>query len=392
MFRKILHLDLDAFFCSVEELRDPALHGKPFAVGGQPDKRGVVASCSYAARRFGVHSAMPMSQAVKECPGLIIVPHHMESYRETSRQVMAYLHTLTPLVEQLSVDEAFLDTTVLPNLPEALAVQVQQSINARFKLPCSLGVATNKLVAKIANNIGKDKARGDNPPNAITVVLPSEEAAFLAPLSVRELWGVGPKMAEQLAQIGVQTIGDLAAFSEIELSHRFGKHGYEMARRSRGVDDRPVEPESETKSVSRETTFERDVQDYKVLQQTLLELSEDVSRQLNRERLRGSTVKLKLRWSNFTTLTRQITIKAPSNQSTEIFQAACQLFEREWDGSRRVRLIGVGVNNFEPAKSQLELWNVNSEKPEPQALKTALDELRERFGDQAIRRGRERTD
>ena len=335
---------------------------------------------------------MPMSQAVKECPGLIIVPHHMESYRETSRQVMAYLHTLTPLIEQLSVDEAFLDTTVLPNLPEALAVQVQQSINARFKLPCSLGVATNKLVAKIANNIGKDKARGDNPPNAITVVLPSEEAAFLAPLSVRELWGVGPKTAEQLAQIGVQTIGDLAAFSEIELSHRFGKHGYEMARRSRGVDDRPVEPESETKSVSRETTFERDVQDYKVLQQTLLELSEDVSRQLKRERLRGSTVKLKLRWSNFTTLTRQITIKAPSNQSTDIFQAACQLFEREWDGSRRIRLIGVGVNNFEPAKSQLELWNVNSEKPEPQALKTALDELRERFGDQAIRRGRERTD
>src|SRR5579864_2278804 len=201
MTRKILHLDLDAFFCSVEELRDSSLRGKPFAVGGRPDQRGVVASCSYAARHFGVHSAMPMSQAVKLCPALIIVPHHRDAYRDLSRQVMAYLHTITALVEQLSVDEAFLDVTALPQPAESLAALVQQTINTRFELPSSLGVATNKLVAKIANNIGKAKASGDRPPNAIQVVAPNEERAFLAPLSVRELWGVGPKTAEQLAQI-----------------------------------------------------------------------------------------------------------------------------------------------------------------------------------------------
>jgi len=218
MTRKILHLDLDAFFCSVEELHDPSLQGTPFAVGGRPDQRGVVASCSYAARRFGVHSAMPMAQAVKVCPALIIVPHHRRVYREISQQVMAYLHTVTPLVEQLSVDEAFLDVTALPRPTEALANQMQQTINTRFQLPCSLGVATNKLVAKIANNIGKAKASGDQPPNAIQVVPPGEEAAFLAPLPVRELWGVGPKTAERLAQISIQTIGDLAACSELVLA------------------------------------------------------------------------------------------------------------------------------------------------------------------------------
>ncbi len=300
---------------------------------------------------------------------------------------MAYLQTITPLVEQLSVDEAFLDVTNLPQSAEALATQVRQTINTRFKLPCSLGVATNKLVAKIANNFGKAKASGDRPPNAIQVVLPNQEAAFLAPLSVRELWGVGPKTAEQLAQIGIQTIGDLAARSELELAQRFGKHGYDMARRSRGLDDRPVEPESETKSISRETTFERDVRDHAALRQTLLEPSEDVGRQLWQEGLRGSTVKLKLRWSDFTTLTRQTTVKAPTNQAIDIYQAVRQLFERMWDGSRPVRLIGVGVSHFEPAKRQFELWDAGIEQPEPQPLKATLDELRERFGNQAVRRG-----
>jgi DNA polymerase IV len=356
--RKILHLDMDAFFCAVEELENPALRGKPFAVGGRPDKRGVVASCSYPARRYGIHSAMPMSQAVKLCPDLIIVivPHRMNAYREMSQQVMNYLHALTPLVEQLSIDEAFLDMSATPSSGEALAQQVQQHINCEFKLPCSLGVATNKLVAKIANTVGKDSAQGDGTPNSIQVVLPGTEAAFLAPLSVRELWGVGPKTAEQLARLGIQTIGDLAARSEVELAQRFGRNGYDLALRARGVDDRPIEVAYETKSISRETTFERDVRDPVVLREMLLELSEDVSNQTRQENLRGNTIRLKLRWSNFTTLTRQMMLRGATNQAVDIYQAALDLFDKAWDERMPIRLIGVGISKFESPTRQLQLW------------------------------------
>ena len=218
--RKILHLDLDAFFCAVEEQRDPALRGKPFAVGGRPEERGVVASCSYAARQFGAHSAMPMSTAVKLCPALIIVESHRAAYRDTSHRVMACLRELTPLVEQLSIDEAFLDVTGLPEPVEVLARRLQETINNLFKLPCSLGAASNKLVAKIANNIGKASAQKGQPPNAIQIVPTGAEAAFLAPLSVRELWGVGPKTAEALSALSIHTIGDLAGWSEGDLAAR----------------------------------------------------------------------------------------------------------------------------------------------------------------------------
>jgi DNA polymerase-4 len=389
MSRKILHLDMDAFFCSVEELHNPALRGKPFAVGARPDQRGVVASCSYAARQFGVHSAMPMSQAVKLCPDLIVIPNRRGLYSETSKRVMDYLRSLTPLLEQLSIDEAFLDVTARPEPAEALAHEVQDTINTQFNLPCSLGVAANKLVAKIANTVGKRTAKRDGPPNAIQVVLPGEEAAFLAPLSVRDLWGVGPKTAEQLAHIGIQTIGDLAQRHELELVQRFGKNGYDLARRSRGIDERQVEPVSETKSVSRETTFERDVRSEETLRRTLLELSESVGRELRQEGLRGSTIKIKLRWADFTTLTRQQTLKGPTDQDVDILQAALALFDKTWEHKRPVRLVGVGVSNFGPVQRQLELWDVTPmpDAPVPSPLQTTLKQLQKRFGEQAIRRG-----
>jgi nucleotidyltransferase/DNA polymerase involved in DNA repair len=210
--RKILHLDLDAFFCAVEEQRDPTLRGKAFAVGGRPDARGVVASCSYPARKFGVRSAMPMIQAKRLCPELIIVSWNHGDYRAVSKKVMALLHDLTPLVEPLSIDEAFLDVSDIPGDPEAIARRVQSGIRADLDLPSSLGVATNKLVAKIANNIGKSSAKTESYPNAITVVAPGQEAAFLAPLPTRELWGVGPKTAERLTRLGLKTIGDIAQY------------------------------------------------------------------------------------------------------------------------------------------------------------------------------------
>jgi len=390
MTRKILHLDLDAFFCAVEEQRDPSLRGKPFAVGGRPEQRGVVASCSYAARQYGVRSAMPMQTAMKLCPQLIIVDRHFKDYRAVSERVMAILHELTPLVEQLSIDEAFLDVTALPDPPDELARHLQRTINNDLRLPCSLGVATNKLVAKIANNIGKANAPKGVTPNAIQVVPPGQEAAFLAPLPVQELWGVGPKTAEQLAKLDIHTIGDVAHWSEADLAQRFGKNGYDLARRAKGIDDRPIETEHETKSISSEVTFVRDVKDREALRRSLLEQCEEVGQRLRKENLSGDTVKIKLRWSNFATLTRQVTLNGPTNQDIEIYNAALQLFDKTWPPGRPVRLIGVGVSGFEQGQRQLSLWDVPpSSGDEPDRLKNVLDDLRGKFGDQAVRRGRD---
>lgn len=390
MPRKILHLDLDAFFCAVEEQHDPSLRGKPFAVGGRPDQRGVVASCSYAARRFGIHSAMPMARAVRLCPELIVVSSHFRAYRAASREVMARLHALTPLVEQLSIDEAFLDVSDLSEASEVLARRLQATIRTELGLPCSLGVATNKLVAKIANNIGKAQARTEGPPNAIKVVAPGQEAAFLAPLPVDELWGVGPKTAERLAQLGLRTIGDIARRSETDLARRFGKHGHDLARRARGLDDRPVEIEHEAKSISQETTFAKDISDGELLRRVLCQQSESVGRRLRKSNLSGTTVKIKLRWADFTTLTRQLTLDHPTNLDREIVEAAHQLFEQTWPPGKRVRLVGVGVSGFETPAYQLSLWDPAPETD--QSLQSTLDDLRERFGDEAIRRGSELMD
>lgn len=367
--RRIIHLDLDAFFCAVEELRDPSLRGQPFAVGGRPDQRGVVASCSYAARAFGVRSALPMGRAVRLCPNLKIVPGHYALYSQASRQVMERLRAVTPLVEQISIDEAFLEVSALADPPEAIARRLQAEILTDLKLPCSLGVASNKLVAKIATDEGKSRVRralqaqvesGAQPfvgaPNALTVVPPGEEAAFLAPLAVEALWGVGPKTAARLAELGIYTIGDLAARPPAELGRLFGKHGWELAQHARGQDERPLVTEHEVKSISQETTFVRDVRDLAVLKRTLQRLTEQVVERLQRNQLRGVTVKLKLRWADFTTLTRQTKLAQPSAELDRIYPAAQDLLEKTWSAGQAVRLIGVGVSDFEGESRQLALW------------------------------------
>src|SRR5829696_6401004 len=259
--RTIIHLDLDAFFCAVEEQRDSSLRGRPFAVCGRPESRGVVASASYMARKFGVHSAMPMAQAMRLCPGLLVVPPNFAAYRAASQQVMERLHRLTSLVEQISIDEAFLDVTALGEPGETLAAQLQATIRDELALSCSLGVASNKLVAKVATDVGKSLVRSGKMPQAICVVLPGEEAVFLAPLPATALWGVGPKTAEKLADLGMHTIGDIAAWPAADLARRFGQQGEDLARRARGVDDRPIVTERAAKSISQETTFARDVTD-----------------------------------------------------------------------------------------------------------------------------------
>jgi DNA polymerase-4 len=385
MPRTILHLDLDAFFCAVEEIHEPSLRGKALAVGGRPDQRGVVASCSYAARQFGVRSAMPMSRALALCPDLIVISHRHGAYGEMSGKVMERMRALTPLVEQISIDEAFLDLSDLREPAEQIARRLQAQINTELGLPCSIGVASNKLVAKIATEVGKKAAKGAGPPNAITIVPAGEETAFLAPLPVGMLWGVGPKTQARLAELGVHTIGALAALEESALASRFGENGREMARHARGLDERPVVTEHEIKSISQETTFARDVRDDDVLERTLKELAVEVGRRLRRSNLAGTTVKLKLRWPDFTTLTRQTTLATTTDQDDEIARTALALLTRVRPRGKAVRLIGVGVSGLQEPVRQLELWSESSEKN--RKLQTVIDTLQEKYGDKAISRG-----
>jgi len=386
MNRTILHLDLDAFFCSVEETHNPDLRGKPFAVGGQPDERGVVASCSYAARRYGVHSAMPMSRAVRLVPNLIIVPGRHRLYSEVSKQVMDKLHNLTPLVEQISIDEAFLDISDMRDEnPERLAHGLQAVIRDELGLPSSIGIAANKLVAKIATEVGKKSAKKGSPPFGLTIVPAGQEAAFLAPLPANMLWGVGPKTEARLAELGIHTIGDIARWPEADLVNRFGENGRELANHARGRDDRPIVTEHETKSISQETTFTRDVSDDKSLEKTLRELSTEVTRSLRKNDLAGKTVKLKIRWPDFTTLTRQTTLPQPTDNDEEIIKTALKLLHDVRKPRQAVRLIGVGVSGLGAPIRQLGLWDTDSEKA--RKLQEVVDELQEKFGKGVIHRG-----
>jgi DNA polymerase-4 len=392
MSRTILHIDLDAFFCAVEETRNPELRGKAFAVGGRPEERGVVASCSYAARRMGVRSAMPMAKAIRLSPGLIIIPSRHRHYSDVSRQVMARLHDLTPLVEQISIDEAFLDISEHRNSPETTARALQARIRDELQLPCSIGIASNKLVAKIATEVGKSlalreiKAQGEvKPPNAVTVVPFGEEAAFLAPLPADILWGVGPKTSARLMELGIYTIGDIAKWPESELIRMFGENGRDLARHSKGIDDRPITTEHETKSISQEITFSKDVRDDAILQKTIREMSAEVGTQLRRNNLAGKTIKLKIRWPDFTTLTRQTTLDNPTDQDDQIEKTALELMKSVRKPNQAVRLIGVGVTGLGQPIRQLGLWDMDSEKE--RKLQEVIEELQDRYGKRVIKRG-----
>jgi DNA polymerase-4 len=303
---------------------------------------------------------------------------------------MQRLRAVTPLVEQISIDEAFLEVSDLPESGEVLARRLQAAIRDELGLPCSLGIATNKLVAKIATDVGKASSRSEGTPNAITVVPPGEEAAFLAPLPTRALWGVGPKTATRLAELGLRTIGDVARQPEEYLVRHFGKFGRDLARQAKGIDERPVVTEHAVKSISQETTFARDVSERQVLLRTLRAQSERVGRRLRRLRLHGGTVKLKVRKPDFTTLTRQATLDQPTDQDAEIYAAAVKLFEGVWQVGQPVRLLGVGVSRLGSTVRQLSLWDTDRERQSH--LQATLDTLRTRFSDRVIRRGSELMD
>ena len=383
MPRKILHLDLDAFFCSVEELLDPSLAGKAFAVGGNPQGRGVIASCSYAARMKGVRSAMPTSRALQLCPELLLIRHNHRLYGKYSDEVMSILRDTSPLVEQVSVDEAFLDVSDLPQPLRMIAIELQKRVDAETHLPCSLGGASNKLVAKMANDYGKRQIRTGKAPRAITIVEPGDEQAFLAPLDIQALWGFGPKTADKLRQRGINRIGQLTELSDFELRAFFGNHYSEILDRAKGIDTRPVyDSEQEPKSVSNETTYYSDTDDLEQIKETLRWLSDKVCYRLRNHNLAGSCVQIKIRYSDFSTITRQKMLPQPSNLDDEIFDAVMDLLRDHLTVGRQVRLLGVGVTKLEQPAIQLSLWNDSAKKKTQ--LSEAIDSLKDKYGKEII--------
>ena len=376
--RVIAHLDFDAFFAAVEENRDPSLRGKPVIVGG--GERGVVSTANYVARRYGVHSAMPLRTARRLCPHGVYLTGHHELYYEYSRRLMAMLDHYSPLVEQMGLDEAYIDLTGtehLFGLPVKTARLIQQRVADELRLSISVGLATNKLVAKVASDYRK--------PGGFTVVPPGREAEFLAPLPVERLPGVGPALLEQLRDRGVGTVGDLARVPPHLLRLSFGEWGELLAYRARGEDPRPVAPREEVKSISREHTFDDDVSDTGLLESTLVALTEDVCRRLRHKRLEARTVTVKIRYSDFVTHTCSNTLNRPLDVDEALFGEVLALFRQGRRRRYRVRLVGVGLSNLVPRAWQDDLFD--QELPLLRELDLKLDAIREKYGKDAVRRG-----
>jgi DNA polymerase-4 len=381
--RTYFHVDMDAFFVSVEELFDPSLKGKPVVVGGRPNERGVVSAASYAARKFGVHSALPLRTAYKLCPQAIFVDGHPERYRDYSHKVYDVLCSFSPLVEMASIDEACLDMTGTERLygpPLRAAHLLHQRMKAETGLNCSIGIAASRLVAKI----GSDQAK----PNGVLWVVPGREPAFLAPLDVRKVPGVGKVTERNLNALGIRKVGDLARLDEAFLEQRFGKWGLALAGKSRGLDaggwfDTEIGAGDDPKSISHEHTFSEDTADLAQIESTLARLCEMVGRRLREHRLRARTIQLKLRYSDFSTFTRAHSIARATDLDTELFEEIRDLFRRHRKTGAAVRLLGVHVSLWSGDDRQLNLIGEEKHRKWSQAL-AAADRLRDKFGESAV--------
>jgi DNA polymerase-4 len=376
--RVIAHLDFDAFFAAVEENRDPSLKGKPVIVGG--GERGVVSTANYVARRYGIHSAMPLRTARRLCPHGVYLTGDHRLYYQYSRQLMGMLAHYSPLVERMSLDEAYVDLTGTEKLfgpPVETARKIQGRVADELSLSISVGVAANKLVAKVASDYRK--------PGGFTVVPAGQEAEFLAPLPVEKLPGVGPALLEQLHDRGVTTVGDLAQVPAHLLRLSFGEWGEELSHRARGEDVRRVSPKEEVKSISREHTFEEDVADLSVLESTLVALTEDVCRRLRAARLEARTVTVKIRYSDFVTHTCSHTLARPLDVDEVFFEEVLALFRQGRRRRYRLRLVGVGLSNLVPRAWQDDLFD--QELPLLRELDLRLDKIRQKYGKDAVRRG-----
>ncbi len=382
--RHIIHLDMDAFFAAVEQLDRPELRGKPVLVGGDPKGRGVVSTASYEARPYGCHSAMPMARAVKLCPQAVVVRPRMERYAEVSKQVLDVLERFTPLVEPLSIDEAFLDVTGSIRLlgpPEQIARELRRSIVEETCLTASVGVAPNKFLAKLASDLEK--------PDGLVLVDPDRVQEFLDPLPISRLWGVGKMTLPKLEALGVHTFADLRRLPEDRLRCRFGEAGEHFYRLVRGIDDREVVPDREAKSISHEVTFPVDIEDHEHLRAVLLDQTEHVTRRLRRHERLCRTVTLKVRTDDFKTITRSTTLGESTDHTETIWEAAGTLFET-WQRrhTRPVRLIGMGVSQLSGRQGeQLTLFSRDEDSPTDN-LDHTVDNIKDRFGDDAISRGR----
>ncbi|HET6198758.1 MAG TPA: DNA polymerase IV [Candidatus Acidoferrales bacterium] len=381
--RTIFHVDMDAFFVSVEELYDPSLKGKAVVVGGQRDERGVVSAASYAARKFGVHSAMPLRTAAKMCPHAIFVDGHPDRYRECSEKVHAVLGSFSPQVEMASIDEAYLDmsgTERLHGPPLRAAHALHQRMKADTGLNCSVGIGTSRLIAKVSSAQAK--------PNGALWIVPGEEAKFLAPLDVREIPGVGKVMEGQLNALGIKKVGDLARLGEAELADRFGKWGLALAGKARGEDaggwfDSEVGADTDAKSMSHEHTYNEDTADPTQLEATLMRLSEMVGRRLRESAVHARTIQLKLRYKDFTTITRAHTPATATQLDTEIFEEARALFRKNWKKGVPIRLLGVQASSFTSQPDQINLLDGNRQERWKNAM-AAADRLRDKFGESTV--------
>lgn len=385
--RVIAHVDMDAFFTAVEVRDDPALRGRPVIVGADPRNgagRGVVAAASYEARRYGVHSAMPISQAFRLCPRGVFLPGRMRRYSEVSDQVMAVLAGFTPLVEQVSVDEAFLDLSGCRRLwgdDREAGTRIKAAVRQCTGLTASVGIGPNKLVAKIASDLRK--------PDGLVVVADGEARAFLAPLPIRRLWGVGPATEAALSQLGVREIGQLAALDPAALAARFGESGRWLHRCAVGEDDDAVTDGRGEKSLGAELTFERDTADREQVVRTLLELCDRVAARLRRQGLRGRTVTLKLRYQGFETHTHRLTAAEGLDETIGLYTAARGLLQAHGDRTRQLRLIGVTVTNFGRSERPPDLFAAADPlRGKRRTVDQAVDTVRERFGRRAVVRAR----
>jgi DNA polymerase-4 len=381
MTRKIIHIDMDAFYASVEQHDNPALQGLPVIVGGDPGRRGVVSAASYEARAYGVHSAMPSSQARRLCPQGVFLPVRMHRYREVSDQVFHILREYTPLVEPLSLDESFLDVTGCERLfgtALRIAMEVKSRIREATGLTASAGLAPNKFLAKIASDYKK--------PDGLVEVKPEEVQVFLRDLPISKLWGVGKSTEEVLKGMGILKVGQLAVFPAEKIEKKLGKFGLELIALARGEDDRPVSPESEAKSISQEETFTPDLVHLEQMKKVLLEQAEQVGWELRKQKLKGSTVTVKVRYPDFTLATRSQTLSSPTDQGIEIYRTALKLLFRTEALQRRARLLGVGISHLihRDGPEQYLLFDSGGKKAERSIQ--AMDRIWERFGPKAIKR------
>ena len=379
--RKIIHIDMDAFYASVEQHDNPALKGLPVIVGGDPEKRGVVSAASYEARVYGVHSAMPSSQARRLCPQGSFLPVRMHRYREVSGEIFRILREYTPLVEPLSLDESFLDVTGSEKLfgpVLQIAREVKRRILETTGLTASAGIAPNKFLAKIASDFKK--------PDGLVQIKPDEVREFLRELPISKLWGVGKATEEVLKGMGILKVGQLALFPAEKIERKLGKFGLELMALARGEDERPVSPDADAKSISQEETFTPDLETPDQMKRILLDQAEQVGWELRKQKLKGSTVTVKVRYPDFTLVTRSLTLPFPTDQGIEIYQTAMKLLLRTEALQRRARLLGVGISNLLHRDDPEQYLLFDSRRQKTERSVQAMDRIWEKFGSQAIQR------